>query len=327
MHNCITTCSKKSIYRALKKLDPNTPESTTPAISPDRDLTLGERARIRQMLGDKPLRRGDRLLTNIAAKLGVSPKSVWRSYRTTLSRASSSSRGVRRCHFRAAGMECHHTSNSSFPLRMFEVRLEEDNKRVLQSMGYTVGQTSKLRASGRKLLYCCACHQKGRPSNNSLPGSRVCNHRVSTRSRLTFPESPASSPPPPRENQIQVTSVVAMQKVTRGWIARRKFDTLIKRTHAVNVIGRSWRRFRKDSVAPEEKVRQLEARITRMQEELDEQAELLVHFKRRYRRQTVPRLINADELIIRHLTPFPNKAAAVTFWEIFVKPVVPHLEV
>lgn len=91
----ITTCSTKSIYRALKKLDPNTSASTTPETSPDlsspeRDLTLGERARVRQMLGDKPLRRGDRLLANIAAKLGVSPKSVWRSYRTALPRASSS---------------------------------------------------------------------------------------------------------------------------------------------------------------------------------------------------------------------------------------------
>jgi len=45
------------------------------------------------------------------------------------------------------------------------------------------------------------------------------------------------------------------------------------------------------------------------------------------RRLTVPRLVNADELVIRHLTPFPSKVAAATFYQTFVAPMVPYLEV
>ena len=70
----------------------------------------------------------------------------------------------------------------------------------------------------------------------------------------------------------------------------------------------------------------LRAQVQRLTCELDQKNIILGAFKRRFNRQTVPRIISADELVIRHLTPFPSKAAASAFYMTFVKPVIPHLE-
>ncbi len=70
----------------------------------------------------------------------------------------------------------------------------------------------------------------------------------------------------------------------------------------------------------------LRPQVQRLTCELDRKNLILAAFKRRFNRQTVPRIVSADELVIRHLTPFPSKAAASAFYMTFVKPILPHLE-
>ena len=79
--------------------------------------------------------------------------------------------------------------------------------------------------------------------------------------------------------------------------------------------------------ALEAKIAAMTLQIMRMQQELDHKDTVLSAFKRRYERMTIPRMVSSDELVIRHLTPFPSKAAAVAFYKTFVLDVVPHIEV
>ena len=79
--------------------------------------------------------------------------------------------------------------------------------------------------------------------------------------------------------------------------------------------------------ALEAKVADMAAMVMKMQHELKYKDTVLAAFKRRYQRMTIPRMVDSDELVIRHLTPFPSKAAAVAFYNTFVVDVVPHIEV
>ena len=166
----------RQIKRQLRQSKTPTPSPPVEA-TPDRDLTLAQRNRLRQLLNGRALRRSDRLLKQIASQMGLNEGSVWRAYRRNLPKAAPSRRGIRRCHFKATGVQCQHT-NKDEGVTMFNVRLEPSNKAVLLSMGYSVQEFNTMVVKGRKRVNCCGCHQDGQPGAKSLPGSRICRHTL-----------------------------------------------------------------------------------------------------------------------------------------------------
>ena len=151
--------------------------------TPPRDWTIGDRARLLQLIGGRPLTRRSALLKTVSLKLERAAADVWRQYRdiSTIENASQD-RGVRRCHYRLAGVRCTHTSKDP-EVKFYYLSLTA-NRRVLSSMGYSTAEVSKLIVAGHKRLFCCSCHQDGAPTMFALPGSRVCRHTQSSRRRL-----------------------------------------------------------------------------------------------------------------------------------------------
>lgn len=194
------------------------------------------------MVRGKALRRDGQLLKSIAAELFISPKSIWKDYRSTLSGAAADQRGrVRRCDFGVGASRCQHSVEDN--IQFYYVPIG-DNKRVLECMGYSNADVNKLVAKGRKRLNCCACHQHGRPSNASLPGSAICHH-FSIRSRrlsqkrtlFTSSEQELSTDNNELSLKRQQCSVV-IQKLVRGWTARRRSSL---RSAKATKLTRWWR--------------------------------------------------------------------------------------
>ena len=258
------------------------------------------------------------MLRDIALGLGRSIPSVWEQYCKMSTISSGKSRGIKRCHFRLGGVRCHHTSDDK-RIQFYYLPLEGCNSKVLRCMGYSLKEANQMLTRGLKRLACCSCHQHGRPTLFSLPGSRVCCHISGPRSRrrVVFPpinvsvnavpngttDPPSSSNSSSAAISVADSSSVAIIDTSPDVSNQPSYEELVAL------------------------VKSQSTEITGLKNELKRKDTILMAFERRFRRQTIPRILSADELVIRHVTPFPSKAAASAFYTTFVKPVVPHLEV
>ena len=278
------------------------------------------------------------MLRDIALGLGRSIPSVWEQYCKMSTISSGKSRGIKRCHLRLGGVRCHHTSDDK-RIQFYYLPLEGCNSKVLRCMGYSLKEANQMLTRGLKRLSCCSCHQHGRPTLFSLPGSRVCCHISGPRSRrrVVFPPINVSvnavpngttDPPSSSNSSFAAISVVDSSSAAISVADSSSAAISVADSSSVAIIDTSPDVINQPSY--EELVALVKSQsteITGLKNELKRKDTILMAFERRFRRQTIPRILSADELVIRHVTPFPSKAAASAFYTTFVKPVVPHLEV